>query len=304
MKKIFWAVTFCFMMIFNATVSAENIDAKQALRDALMANAGADDRIFHEDLVFYIPNLQSEIELFGKVEKNTFNSSGEFNVWATSENGDSTELSVPFYAVQNGKTMKVYFQMDKKWYQFQSPSVAASVTDMLASPTDSELEKMLDEVKTVTILRDTDTKRTFFVRLDSEKLADEMKKEFEKNPADNLTADDKELQGKFFKYLDKGIRNADIWYMWTIGKSDGKTQNVAIHFSSLLQEIARAALDDKDQVWSDSIRDILEEVAYYSETKSYTNFLNDNAKKRLEIPKNVLSAKPIENISDATSKKK
>ena len=303
MKKIFLAVTFCFMMIFNATVSAEEVDAKQALREAMLANV-EDDRVFHADILFFIPNAQSEIGCFAVAETGSFKSSGEFSVWLTSENGDGTELIVPFYAVQNGKDMKVYFQMDKKWYQFQSPSIAAAVTDMVASPTDEELEQMLDEVKEVSILRDTDKQRTFFVRLDGDKLADNMRKENEKNPADNVTADDKELQEKFFKYLDTGMRNADTWYMWTINKSDGKTRNLAMHLSGLLQETARAALNDKEQVWPDSVKELLEEIAFYGEVKSYTTFMNAEAKKKLEIPKKVLKAKPLENISDAANTKK
>ena len=303
MRKIFWAVTFCLMLIFSATVSAEESAEIQALREAMLANADEDSRVFHEDLLFFMPSVQSELELFGSVEKEEFKSSGEFSIWMTSDSGVSTELNVPFYLVQNGKDMKVYFQMDKKWYQFQSPSVAAAVTDTVASPTNSEIEEMISETKSVTVLRDTDAQRTFLVKLDGNKIADSFKDTAEKNSEENLTADEKEMNDKFFKYLDAGFRNADVWYTWTVRKSDGKTTNLSIHLSNLLQETARAALEDKSQTWPDEVRDILESVAYYSEVKSYTTFLNADAKKRLEIPKNVLKAKPVENISDARNKK-
>lgn len=297
MKKIFWAVTFCLMMMFNATVSAEDdSEARQALRESMLANAADDDRVFHEDLLFFMPSIQSELDFLAVAESNDFKSSGEFNIWMTADNGESTELNIPFYAVQNGKNMKVYYQSEKKWYQFQSPSVAAAVTDMVASPTNAELEEMLNEVKKVTILRDTDTQRTFLVNLDGNKIADDMKKEFEKNPADNITAEVEDMQAKFSKYLDAGFRNADVWYIWTVGKSDGKTKNLAIHLSSLLQETARAALNDNEQVWAEPIKEILESIAYYSEVKSYTTFLDSDAKQKLEIPKNVLKAKFIESI--------
>lgn len=304
MRKIFWAVTFCLMMILSTTVSAAGSYEIETLREAMLANSGEDDRVFHEDLLFFIPSVQSELELFGTTEKGVFKSAGEINIWVTSANGVSTELSVPFYAVQNGKEMKVYFQMDKKWYQFQSPSVAAAVTDMVASPTNAELEEMLSETKTITILRDTDTQRTFLVRLDGEKIAESMKKEFEKNPVTNLKADEKAIQDKFMGYIETGLKNAEMWYTWTVSKKDGKTMTLAIHLSNLLQEVAIAALNDKDQVWPEEIREILESVAYYSEMKSYTTFLNADAKQRLEVPKNVLKAKQVERISDAGKDKK
>ena len=304
MKKIFWAVTFCFMLIFNATVSAEELDAKQALREAMLANAEDDDRVFHEELFLFVPGIQSELELFAVAGSDTFKSSGDFFAWMTADNGEGTEFNVPFYLDQNGKEMNIYYQMDKKWYQIKSPTIAAAVTDTVASPTQNELETMLDEVKEVTILRDSNTQRTFLVRIDGDKFADNFKKELEKNPDDNMTADEKKISDKFFSYLDTGMRKADTWYVWTIGKSDGKTKNLAFHLSSLLQETAIAALDDKDQVWPEPVREILENIAYYSEVKSYTTFLNSDAKKKLEIPKNVLKAKLVENISDAAKTKK
>ena len=304
MKKIFWAVTFCFMLIFNATVSAEELDAKQALREAMLANAGEDNRVFHEELFLFVPGIQSELELFAVAGTDTFKSSGNFFAWTTADNGEGSEFNVPFYIDYNGKEMRIYYQTDKKWYQIKSPTIAAKITDTISSPTQDELETMLDEVKEVTILRDSDTQRTFLVRVDGDKFADNFKKELEKNPADNVTAEEKQIVDKFFSYLDTGFRKADTWYVWTIGKADGKTKNIAFHLSGLLQETAIAALDDKDQVWPEPIREILENIAYYSEVKSYTTVLNSDARKKLEIPKNVLKAKVVENISDAAKTKK
>lgn len=299
MKKIFWALALCLTMLFSSTVFAEDIDARQALREAMTANAGEDNRVFHQDVLFFVPTFQGELEIFGATENNSFKSSGELNFWATMDNGNSTVLTIPFYLVQTAKDMKIYFETDKKWYQFQSPSVAAAVTDMVATPTDEELEEMIAQAKDVKVLRDTDTQRTLLVTVDGNKLADDMKVTAENNPADNGTADDKILQDKFFQYLDTAFRNADIWYTWTVSKVDGKTITLGVHLSSLVQEFARAVLDDKDQVLDNNLRDTLEIVAYYSEAKSYTTFLNSDAKKLLEIPKKVLKAKPVDNLSDA-----
>ena len=98
-------------------------------------------------------------------------------------------------------------------------------------------------------------------------------------------------------YFDTAVRNADVWYMWTIDKRDWHTVAMQFHLSGLIQELARAALNDPNQVWPDEISNLLETVAYYSEIRAYTTYPADpNAKKRFEIPKNVLKAKAVNEI--------
>ena len=301
MRKIFMAAIFGVFLIFGNTSYADEA-GMQALRESIQANSGEDDRVFHQDILFFVPSFQGELELFGVSDDTHFNSSGELNFWATMDDGMSTELSIPFYVVQNANDMKIYFQMDKKWYQFQSPAIAAAMTDMIATPTDEELEEMISETKDATILRDTDTQRTMLVKLDGNKLADGMQDKTENTPEENISTEDKATQDSFFKYLDTALRNADIWYTWTVGKNDGKTRTMSIHLSNLVQEFARAALDDKDRVMDDTVKNILETVAYYSEAKAYTTFLTSDARKKIEIPKNVLKAKSVEHLMDAGKK--
>lgn len=298
MKKIFMAAVLCMTLFIGGTAQADEAGMK-AFREAMQSMTQEDTRVFYQDILFFVPTFQSELELIGAVEGDEFKSSGEFNVWATSETGKSTELSVPFYMNQKGKDMKIYFQLDKKWYQFRSPSIAAVVTDSVATPNQEELEVMIDETADATILRETDTQLTMLVNLDGNKIADNIKKQAEENPADNGSYEDKARQDKFFQYLDPALRNSELWYTWTVSKIDGKTMTLAIHLSGLAQEFARAALNDPDQVWDDSLKNIFETLAYYSDVKAYTTFLNSDARKKLEIPKNVLKAKPVESFSEA-----
>lgn len=297
MKKIFLALTLCFVMIFSARVSAEDVDAMQALRDAISSNSDEDNRPFHEDLLFFMPSVQGELELIGVPEKNAFKASGNLEFWVTDSSGNLNDVLIPFYITQTAKDMKIYFQDDKKWRVFQSPSIAAVITDIIATPTAEDNEQFIADVKEVKVLRDSANQRTMLVRLDGNKIADDLKAEAEKNPADNGTADEKESQDKFFEYLDTALRNADIWYMWTIGKQDGKTTTMSLHLSSLVQEFAKAALADDSLTLGEPFKDALANIAFYSDVKSYTNFLNAEAKKKVEIPKNVLKAKSVENLS-------
>lgn len=294
LKKFFGATVLSLTLLFNSTTQAEEIDGKQALREAMLASAVEDDRVFHQDILFYVPGLQGGMELFGLATNDSFQSSGEFLLWATADDGSASEIDVPFYITQKGKDMKIYYQTNKKWYQYQSPALAATIMDAVATPSNAEIEEMIDQAKEVTILRDTNTQRTMLVKIDSDKLADSMKDDIAANPAES------EFQNKILGYIDTGIRKSDVWYTWTVSKVDGRTLTLAVHLSSILQEIARAALDDKGQVWPESIQNILETVAYYSEAKAYTTFLNADAKKKLEIPKNVLKAKKVENLGETS----
>ena len=294
MKKIFLALTLCFAMIFSAKVSAEEVDAMQAFREAVLANSDEDNRPFHEDFLFAIPSFQGELEFIGVPDKDAFKAAGNLEFWLTDDSGNLNDVVIPFYLTQVGKDMKIYFQDEKKWYVFQSPSVAAVMTDIIATPTAQETEEFMGDVKEVTILRDSVNQRTMLVKLDGKKIADEMNAEAEKNPADNGV--EGETQDKFFDYLDTALRNADIWYMWTLDKHSGKTTTISFHLSNLVQEFARAVLADETQPFGETFKDSLASVAFYSDVKAYTNFLNADAKKKVEIPKNVLKAKPVESL--------
>lgn len=298
MKKIFLALTLCFAMIFSAKVSAEEtqVDAMQAFREAVMANADEDSRPFHEDLLFAMPSFQGELELIGVPDENAFKATGNLEFWVTDDSGNLNDVVLPFYITQTAKDMKIYFQNDKKWYVFQSPTIAAVITDTVATPTAQDTEDFLADVKEVTILRDAVNQRTMLVKLDGNKIADDIKDEAEKNPADNAMENDKEKQDKFFEYLDTALRNAELWYMWTIDKNSGKTITMSFHLSNLVQEFAKAALADDTQTWDESFKDVLASIAFYSDVKSYTNFLNAEAKNKVEVPKNVLKAKPVEDL--------
>ena len=301
MKKIFMAAIFCAFLIFGNTSYADNA-GMQALREAMHADVSDDNRVFHQDILFFVPSFQGELEIFGMSENTQFKSSGELHFWATMDNGISNELNIPFYMIQNAKDMKIYFQMDKKWYQFQSPMIAAAITDMLATPTYEECEEMISQAKDVTILRETENQRTMLVKVDGNKVADSMQDETEKNVEENISDSDKIAQDKFFNYLDTALRSSDIWYTWTVNKNDWRTITFSMHLSNLVQEFARAALADNDQVWDDTLKNMFETVAYYSEAKAYTTFLNSDARKKIEIPKNVLKAKPVEHLMDAGKK--
>lgn len=301
MKKLLGICLALVMMAFvlsPAKTFAADADGMAAFREALISDSDSKERIFRQDILFASPFIQAELDIMGMVDGDTFKSTGDFSMWIYADDGSVTEKVIPYYMIQNGKGMDIYFKADKQWEKFTAPSLAADLTDFIATPNEEEVERIIAETKEVTILQDNDYRRIMLIHVDGDKMADEIKQKAEENPADNVTADNAELQNTFMNYFDTAVRKADVWYMWTIDKRDWHTVAMQFHLSGLIQELARAALNDPNQVWPDEISNLLETIAYYSEIRAYTTYPADPAaKKKFDIPKNVLKAKPISAVN-------
>ena len=279
------------------TFAAEESEGMKAFREALLSDSDAMNRIFRQDIFFASPMAQAELEFLGMAEGDTFKSTGEFYLWSYSADGSDNETAIPFYLSQNGKEMNIYFQTDKQWKKFTAPSLAAAVTDLVATPTEADIEEIIADTKEVVILQENDYRRIMLIKLDGDRIADSFKEKSDENPADNGTAGEAAMQETFVNYLDTALRKADIWYMWTIDKRDWHTVAMQYNFSGIIQELARAALDDPNQTWPDELSQLLETLAYYSEIRAYTTYPTDPAaEKKFEIPKNVLKAKAVDDM--------
>ncbi len=304
MKKFLAIVTLLVCMLTATTVfAADNPDSEgiKAFREALTSDSDALERIFRQDILFASPFVQAELEILGTVENNAFKSTGEFSLWLYRDDGSVTEKIIPFYLTQNGKDMTIYFKSDKQWQKFTTPTLAADVMDMITTPNEAEIEEIIADTKEVQILQENDNRRIMRVTLDGNRMADSLKSKAEKNP--EATAD--ATQESTVNYLDTALRNANVWYLWTIDKRDWHTVAMQYNFSGIIQELARTALTNSNQQWTDEISQILETIAYYSELRAYTTYPADPAaKKKFEIPKNVLKAKEINNLisSDIATK--
>ena len=306
MKKFFGLCMALFMLctvIFPAkTFAADNPESEgiKAYREALTSDSDKIDRVFRQDILFVSPYVQAELDFLGTIEKETFKSTGDFTLWIENDDGSTTERTIPFYLVQNGKDMTIYFKAEKKWEKFTTPSLAASVMDMIATPNAAEVEEIIADTKDVKILQENANRRIMLITLDGDRMADSLKTKAEDNP--DATADP--IQETAVNYFDTALRNANVWYMWTVDKRDWHTVAMQYHLSGIIQELARAALNDPSQHWPDNISQLLETVAYYSEIRAYTTYPADPAvKKKFEIPKDVLKAKEVESLTSSVTKK-
>ncbi len=283
---------------FGTAAAAEEapaIDGMEAFREAIVTPSKPDKRVFLQDLQFFMPALRGQLDLMGYTKGHNLKVSGNLEFVITGDDGNTVETAIPFFMDQKKKEMAIYFRPDKTWYKFQTPTLAAAATDDIATPDEKDIENILTTVKGVTVLRETDAQRTMLVKIDNEKLADLISAYSSQNPPDNGTADDAETQLAFMDCLEKGMRRADIWYTWTVDKKDWQTITMCYNLSSLVQETAKVALEEKRD-WPAGIEALMENLAFYSDMRAYTTFLNADAKKRVELPEEAKSATPVEDL--------
>ena len=297
LSRIFVAVLLVSTAFLPAQAFAAdnpNSEGMKAFRQALESDSDAIDRVFRQDILFTSPFVQAELDLIGAVDNNVFKAKGDFSLWLYADDGSVSETIVPYYAVQDGSNMTIYFKDDKEWKKFTAPTLAALVTDMVATPTAEDIEGIIADTKDVSILQENDYRRIMLVTIDGDKIAESFNTLAEANP-DGKPEDN--TQEDAVKYVESAMRNANIWYMWTIDKRDWHTVAMQYHLSGLVQEMARAALNDPTKNWPDEVSNLLETIAYYSEIRAYTTYPADpKAKKELEIPKNVLKAKSVDSL--------
>lgn len=306
-KRAILGAMICGSTFFNSALAAPApaIDGMTAFCEAITTPSKPDKRVFHEDIYFFIPEGHIQLEILGQTKKNIFRLAGSLEIISTNENGSAFNFNIPFHIVQESKNMTIYFNFDGQWKKFQTPSVAAAMIDSVVTPEKSDIEEEISMVKEVKVLRETDKQRTMLVKLDGNKLADIILKYDKDNPADKGTSNDKELHDNFMKYLDKGTRRADTWYIWTVDKESWQTITQGTFLSSIIQETARAALEDTNANWDPVAESILETIAYYSDFKEYTTFLNSNADARFDLPEEAKKAVLVNDLipdEESTSK--
>ena len=311
--KIFVTGIFLAGILFiggKASAEEVNQEAMQIFRETIAQTSKYDNRVYHQDILFLMPQVTGELEFFSATEKDSLNLRGVFFLWTVDENGNSQNVEKPFYVTQDNQNMVVYFTDEKnKWNKMTSPVSAANMVDMFSTPDAAQLEKMLEFVKDVNVLRENDKSRTMLIKIDGVKFFEDMRAEMAKDP-EIQQQKDSEFVKTIVGYMETGFKNADMWIMWTVDKTKWQTTNMSFNFSSLIQNIATAALNDPTNslVTIDSMREMLESIAYYSELKGYVTFLNPEAKEKLAIPKNVLKAKEVKSFDevdkDSKSKKK
>ena len=266
-----------------------------AYREAMLTPAKPDKRIFREQLLFFGPMLKADLDFQAMAKKDErLRAQGNLELVGTDEKGNTKPLNIPFYIEQARKDMTLYFQIENEWFKFKTPELTAVAMDMMATPQGDEIQEEMALTKDALVLAENENQRTMLVTLDGNRLADSLRSS--ENTDNSLSEADKAQQEAFLKYLEQGLRSQDLWYTWTIDKRDWQTITVGFDLSNFLHAAAKAVLDDPNVKLNSDERQILESVAYYSELKSYTTYLDPEVKQTITLPKELKKAKSFNEI--------
>ena len=315
--KIFVTGIFlCGMLLIGGKASAEvNQEAMEMLRETLMKVSEQNDLVFHQDVFLTMPQFTGTLELRTVTENDTYKMKGAFELFMVDDNGNEEYKEFPFYLTSDKKNnVAFYFQDEKKWKKWTSTYNEKDIADIPEQTDEETVAEIMEVVKDVTVLSDSDKKRTLLVKFNGEKVADLISKLSEQfkdevaKSAENENLVSNAILSEIKNCVNTGLKNADFWFTWTVDKTKWQTTTASFNLSGVSQSIALAALDNEFVRNEESLREFFETIAFYSEVKGYTTFLNPNTKEKLEIPKNVLKAKEVKGFSDddkdAKSKKK
>ena len=309
--SIFLVIALCFTFTLDNAVSAatkqsaQDKKAMRLFRQSLIATTGDSNKILRQFFIFLMPEVQAELAFNGKINGHTLELAGNLGFWLTGNDGKVTDMDTPFYIKQNGNNMEFYYKSNDNWMKYSAPTIAATLTDVVTSPTREEIDKQIAMVKSVEILQDNDSRSILLVRLDGEKLAEELKLTMKDESDDKESPEVLEMQSKFLTYLENGLRKSDLWYTWKIDKKNQRTGAITFDLSPIIHETAFEILNDpSNKDLPDEFKELLEMIAYYSELKTYTTFLGPEAESSLIVPQEVIdSAKPAEDLVPEASAK-
>lgn len=311
--KIFVAGIFlCGMFLIGgkASVAEASQEDINTLRETLMQVSEQNDLVFHQDVFFIAPGFTGELDFRTITENGIYKVKGSLDLFMVDEKGNEERFVYPFYVTEDKDNSILYYQEDKKWWKTTFPINVSNALDDPKKSEAEEVEEVIAFVKDVSVLQDNDKKRTLLVKFDGVKIANALAKFADELKAELLTGDSKEnpmndvVFNEVMNCIDTGIKNADFWFTWTVDKTTWKTSTASFNLSGLSQSIAIAALDNPFISNNEGLRELFETIAFYSEIKGYTTFLNPTTKEKLEIPKEVLKAKESKSSSDDNSKSK
>ena len=291
--------TICGLGYTEAAKQINNKEVMQIFKKSLFSLTKYDGRVFREDILLLTPTSQGELDFLCKRDNSKDTSSrfnGKMDIWLNGRQGDTGELSIPFYADQVHNEMDIFFKVGEQWFHYEAPSLASFLTDILATPTRDELELTLTAVKEVKLLQDNAEYWTMRVTLDGNQLANLSHIFGRTIPADKGLEGEEDLQDDIINYFDQGLRSSDPWYTWSVSKKDYTPIAVSYNLSGVIKGMAQAAMNDTKRHWSREKLRYLESVASYGELLTYTTFLDPGEKADISLPDEVRQTVDVEDM--------
>lgn len=273
----------------NADAAPES-DGMWAFREAYTAQT-SDTRVFEQDLTLNAPTFHLDIDSRAQVLKDgSFRMGGTFTwTYTNLKKSYSINRNIPFYIEQIDNEMTLYVQRKGKWSKMLLPGLPSGIGILWKSTDPAILNEIVNAVKAVEVLKETDDLRIMNVTLTGTKLADILDKNstatFANLKGDKLT-EQKEILNRWLA----SFRSTDITFTWTVNKPSLTTATVVLDLTEIMRAYARYVLDESAAgrvVLNDEERDLLDALGYYSELRAYTTRIAARKDTMVNLPSNL-----------------
>lgn len=289
------------ILYFGAGNMAEaDSDSEFTFRQAYLSMA-QDNRPFRQNINFFGTTFHADITTEGQILRDaSTRMSGNFNWEYTNlSNNITTNMTMPFYVLQEGEEMTLYIQRQNKWSKFLLPGVPVGFANALKSTDIATLQENLKAVKNVEIFRENTTQQIFNITLDGKYIADLLQSYGKKQDTTKLSAAEVESQQIFLRNLTAALKKTDINCTWTVDKIKNQTVTSVIDFTNLMRAYAKNILDESAAgtiVLTEEERMLMDTIGYYSEFHYSISYMGENAKLNFNLPSAAKKAAEKNNI--------
>lgn len=294
LAKVVSAAAVGGMLIFGSgdVQAAEN--DMQAFRDSYLSTA-TDNRHFNQIATFFGGTVfKADINAQGSILSDaSLNMAGTIDWSYTSPNTkQTTNLSIPFYIVQNGDSdMVLYVQRYRRWNKITLPGFPAALASALKTNDLKSLQENAQAVKDVEIFKDDVNQRIMKLVIDGKYVASLLDKH------NNQNSDAAVIN----RNLKKSLAENDIYCTWTFDKRRKETTTAAIDLTDLMRGYARGVLDESAAgtvKLSQEEMALLDAMGYYSEFHYSLSSVGAIDNKILTPPSAALNAQENDSVFD------
>lgn len=294
LSKILSAAAVGGMLIFGSgDVQAAESDM-QSFRDSYLSTA-EDSRHFNQIATFFGGTVfKADINAQGSILSDaSLNVAGTIDWSYTSpRTKQTTNLSIPFYIVQNGDNdMVLYVQRYRRWNKVTLPGFPAALASALKTNNLKSLQENARAVKDVEIFKDDIDQRIMKLVIDGKYVASLLDK-YENQNSDAAVIN---------RNLKKSLVENDIYCTWTFDKRKKETTTAVIELTDLMRGYARSVLDESAAgtvKLSQEEMALLDAMGYYSEFHYSLSSINAIDNKILTPPSAALNAQENDAVFD------
>lgn len=201
--------------------------------------------------------------------------------------GKMIGFEVPFYVVEDGKKLEIYFSWLDGWKKLAFDDIPLDETDKYS------VDEKMALVNGAVLLNDFEGQQIVRVAFDAEKLADLFKNEAKETPTEDVKKDERsERIGQLMReaFLKTGTVNATF----SIDKATSLPLMVEMDLTDSLTNVLQAVASDEEAIKSGA-SELLSGLASTSSLKLYMicDYSGAFDRKKFQLPKNVKKAEDI-----------